>query len=251
MSMLLMVKAMQSKVGNPLRKLVLLKLADNANDQGECWPSYQYIADQCEMSKRSVMAHIEALISAGFLRKELRIGGEKGNKSNVYTLMIPSAGDSLGVAQEIHYPSAGDSLPPSAGAAPRTSHSLESVNKSKFGKKNNKTRSFEPSNNLTSAQVAFNVFWDSVEARRVGKAEALKAFEKYTDGKSDDEIEFILNVICHWYDLYLKEDESRLLPENKKYLKHASTWLNSEPWKADPAAYLEFKKQYYGETNEG
>lgn len=126
MSMLLMVKAMQSKVGNPLRKLVLIKLADNANDQGECWPSYQYIADQCEMSKRSVMAHIDALIEAGFLRKEHRIGGEKGNKSNVYTLRIPSAGDSLPGANAAP-PSAGDALPPSAGAAPRTSHSLEPV----------------------------------------------------------------------------------------------------------------------------
>ncbi|MFS1524472.1 helix-turn-helix domain-containing protein, partial [Microbulbifer sp. 2304DJ12-6] len=51
----LMVKAMKVKVGNPLRKLVLLKLADNANDQGECWPSYQHVADQCEISRRSAM----------------------------------------------------------------------------------------------------------------------------------------------------------------------------------------------------
>ncbi|EFG1265016.1 helix-turn-helix domain-containing protein, partial [Escherichia coli] len=55
MSMELMVKAMKIRVGNPLRKLVLIKLADNASDQGECWPSYQHIADQCEISKRSVM----------------------------------------------------------------------------------------------------------------------------------------------------------------------------------------------------
>ncbi|WP_409365500.1 helix-turn-helix domain-containing protein [Klebsiella pneumoniae] len=44
---------MNCKVGNPARKLVLLKLADNANDDGICFPSYQYIADKCEMSKRS------------------------------------------------------------------------------------------------------------------------------------------------------------------------------------------------------
>ncbi|HDC4474637.1 TPA: helix-turn-helix domain-containing protein, partial [Enterobacter cloacae] len=31
MSMMLMVRAMQIKVGNPLRKLVLLKLADNSS----------------------------------------------------------------------------------------------------------------------------------------------------------------------------------------------------------------------------
>jgi biotin operon repressor len=69
MSMDLMVQAMKIKVGNPLRKLVLLKLADNASDLGECWPSYQHIADQCEISKRSVMNHIEALCECGLIKK--------------------------------------------------------------------------------------------------------------------------------------------------------------------------------------
>ena len=136
MSMELMVKAMKCKVGNPLRKLVLIKLADNANDQGECWPSYEHIAEQCEISRRSAINHIDALISAGLLRKEIRKGGPKGNSSNLFYInfngagdsLPPSAGDSLGVVQEIHPTSAGDSLPPSAGAAPRTSHSLEPVN---------------------------------------------------------------------------------------------------------------------------
>ncbi|MCL7679870.1 helix-turn-helix domain-containing protein, partial [Klebsiella pneumoniae] len=44
MSMTLMAKAMAIKTGNPIRKLVLIKLADNANDFGECWPSYKHIA---------------------------------------------------------------------------------------------------------------------------------------------------------------------------------------------------------------
>lgn len=134
MSMELMVKAMKTKVGNPLRKLVLIKLADNANDLGECWPSYQHVADQCEISKRSVMNHINTLCGAGLLRKEIRKGGPKGNSSNVYYLTLSGAADSLGVVQEIHQgsaagspPSAADSLGGSAGAAPRTSHSFESV----------------------------------------------------------------------------------------------------------------------------
>lgn len=134
MSMMLMVKAMQIKVGNPLRKLVLLKLADNASDQGECWPSYQYIADQCEISKRSVMNHIDELCKSGLLKKVFR-KGPKGNATNVYILTISGAGDSPGVVQEIHQGSVGDSLPGagdspggSAGAAPRISHSFEPVN---------------------------------------------------------------------------------------------------------------------------
>ncbi|WP_320661296.1 helix-turn-helix domain-containing protein [Enterobacter hormaechei] len=127
MSMLLMAKAMTMKVGNPLRKLVLLKLADNASDLGECWPSYQHIADQCEISKRSVMNHIDALCDAGLVRKEYR-PGPKGNSSNVYHLSLHGAGDSLGGSAANSPGGAGDSLGGSAGAAPRTSHSFEPIN---------------------------------------------------------------------------------------------------------------------------
>jgi hypothetical protein len=117
-------------------------------------------------------------------------------------------------------------------------------------KRSPKADAFEPSAKLTYSQRCFGIFWDNVERKRVGKAEALKSFEKYTAGKNEDEIDFILNVVCHWYELYLQEDESRLLPENKKYLKGASVWLNAAPWKADPQAYAEFKKQYYEGNDE-
>lgn len=112
MSMLLMVQAMQTEVGNPLRKLVLIKLADNANDKGECWPSLQHIADQCEISRRSVINHINALIESGLLKKHTR-KGPRGNATNVYILNLRGAGDSLGGG---------------AGDSPRTSHSSEPVN---------------------------------------------------------------------------------------------------------------------------
>ncbi|HAW2926354.1 TPA: helix-turn-helix domain-containing protein [Escherichia coli] len=111
MSMELMVKAMKIRVGNPLRKLVLIKLADNASDQGECWPSYQHIADQCEISKRSVMNHIAALCESGLVKKVTR-KGEKGNSSNIYLLHLDGAGVAPGG---------------SAGDSPRTSHSFEPV----------------------------------------------------------------------------------------------------------------------------
>ncbi|WP_265534979.1 helix-turn-helix domain-containing protein [Pseudomonas saponiphila] len=137
MSMGLMVAAMKIRVGNPLRKLVLIKLADNASDMGECWPSYQHIADQCEISKRSVMNHITALCEAGLLRKEIRKGGPKGNSSNVYFLTLEGGSEppAPGVVQELHQggaagspPSESPALGGSAGAAPRTSHSSEPVN---------------------------------------------------------------------------------------------------------------------------
>lgn len=148
MSMSLMAKAMNIKVGNPIRKLVLLKLADNANDKGECWPSYQHIAEACETSRRSVIAHIDTLRMLGFVQKVCR-SGEKGNSSNVYILTLggadaslpselfaPDGGERISplsenyspeVVQEIHYPGASGSLSPGESLAPRTSHYSEPV----------------------------------------------------------------------------------------------------------------------------
>ncbi|EGU9003639.1 helix-turn-helix domain-containing protein [Salmonella enterica] len=113
MSMNLMAKAMSIKVGNPLRKLVLIKLADNANDEGECWPSYQHIADQCEVSRSTVKSHIRALEDMGLMKREFRRKGEL-NQSNVFYLTLDNA-------QQIPPESGG------AGADPRTYHSFEPV----------------------------------------------------------------------------------------------------------------------------
>ena len=89
MSMILMVQALKAKVGSPLRKLVLVKLADQANDNGECWPSYQTVADACEMGRSTVRAHIAWLEEHGVLRIEYRHYGNGGkSKTNVYHLTI-------------------------------------------------------------------------------------------------------------------------------------------------------------------
>ena len=88
MSMRLTSEAMLLKVGNPVRKLVLLKLADQANDNGECWPSYKTIAEAAECSRRSAVTHIDWLEKHGFLWiEERRIEGNR-NLTNVYHLTL-------------------------------------------------------------------------------------------------------------------------------------------------------------------
>lgn len=132
MSMELMVKAMNIRVGNSNRKLVLIKLADNANDLGECWPSYQHIADACEMSKSTVKAHVRELEKAGLVYREFRRDG-KLNKSNLFHLSLDKAMQSSGadsdpVGQILPEGGASAALGGGANSAPRTSHSFESVN---------------------------------------------------------------------------------------------------------------------------
>ncbi|MDE9544992.1 helix-turn-helix domain-containing protein [Xenorhabdus bovienii] len=139
MSMSLMVRAMSTKVGNPLRKLVLIKLADNANDKGECWPSYQHIADHCECSRSAVRSHIDSLIGMGLLIKENRLGNHrgKGNASNLYYLNlsadpvspenIPPVPPKSIAMPSTDTPVPSDDIPPVPSDGTRTSHSFEPV----------------------------------------------------------------------------------------------------------------------------
>lgn len=141
MSMMLMVQALKAKVGSPLRKLVLVKLADQANDDGECWPSYQSIAEACEMSRRTVISHIEWLEENGFLRRNYRKSKEGLSRSNVFVLTIES-GANAALQGANNSPRGANAAPPSgenfapggANAAPietvNESISFESVNES-------------------------------------------------------------------------------------------------------------------------
>lgn len=163
MSMNLMAKAMNIKVGNPLRKLVLIKLADNANDNGECWPSYQHVADQCEVSRSTVKSHIRALEDMGLLKREFRRKGEL-NQSNVFYLTLDNA-------QQIQ-PELGG-----AGADPGTYHSFEPVNEPKNIKfERVRTKCEKSSDRHEETDKAFEeIFW-CAGMRKAGKKNAASAF---------------------------------------------------------------------------
>ncbi|EKY4415704.1 helix-turn-helix domain-containing protein [Escherichia coli] len=163
MSMNLMAKAMNIKVGNPLRKLVLIKLADNANDNGECWPSYQHVADQCEVSRSTVKSHIRALEEMGLLKREFRRKGEL-NQSNVFYLTLDNA-------QQIQPESGG------AGADPRTYHSFEPVNEPKnIMFEHVRTECEKSPDRHEETDKAFEeIFW-CAGMRKAGKKNAASAF---------------------------------------------------------------------------
>lgn len=171
MSMNLMAKAMNIKVGNPLRKLVLIKLADNANDNGECWPSYQHVADQCEVSRSTVKSHIRALEEMGLLKREFRRKGEL-NQSNVFYLTLDNA-------QQIQPESggAGAARGGGAGAAPRTYHSFEPVNEPKnIMFEHVRTECEKTPDRHEETDKAFEeIFW-CAGMRKAGKKNAASAF---------------------------------------------------------------------------
>lgn len=114
---------------SPAQKAVLISLADQANDQGVCWPAVDSIATRCCLSKRAVQQAIKWLRSVGIVSVEERQG-----RSTMYSV-TPAA---YSPQQEMHpsskctragnAPTPADAAPPPpqdmhptpAASAPRT-----------------------------------------------------------------------------------------------------------------------------------
>src|ERR1700734_2922107 len=71
--------------------LVLLALADNANDQGECWPSIAYVARKCRIDTRTTQRQIRGLETLGevvVIRGAGKASTVGGTRSNKYLIVI-------------------------------------------------------------------------------------------------------------------------------------------------------------------
>lgn len=108
-------------------KLVLLALADNANDEGHCFPSVPTLMSKCGMGERTVQGVISRLKSAGHLTCHYRTG-----RSTVYTVhprttpavtappQLPHPAPDAGAPRSSRTPTPAVAAPTPAVAAPIT-----------------------------------------------------------------------------------------------------------------------------------
>jgi len=73
-----MIKVWELRDVTPTHKLILLGLADWANDEGLCWPSIEKLASKTGLSRRAIQTNIGQLEACRWLRREHVIG--KGNR---------------------------------------------------------------------------------------------------------------------------------------------------------------------------
>jgi Helix-turn-helix domain len=84
--------AWNQQTGSPASKVVLMKLADNADDTGYAFPSIPLIGELCEMHPRSVQRHLRKLAGRNLLCWANRY--EAGvQSSNAYWLNLTNAPD--------------------------------------------------------------------------------------------------------------------------------------------------------------
>jgi hypothetical protein len=98
----------------PREKLVLLALADCANDEGRCWPSASTLARKTGEGERTVRRAVQSLIRKKVLHQHQRSG-----TSPIYTVTPCQSGTRANAA-----PLPGRPSPP-AGAAPKTSGTVK------------------------------------------------------------------------------------------------------------------------------
>ncbi len=109
-------------------RLVLLVLADRADDDGYCWPSARWIAAKALLDEGTVRRHLTAMCGRGLLTRERRRRPDGSLSTYDYWLSIPERFSSVGP------PSQRASTPGRpAGAGARAEPSISYIEKSTSG----------------------------------------------------------------------------------------------------------------------
>lgn len=191
----------------PSVKLVLLSMADRADETACCWPSYARLALDTGLERKSVMRAMKALRDAGLIEP----AGETRGKTNsvpVYKLNVGAQREDISRSQRVPGPKE-DQVPK------RTSSRSQRGPTKQVPNGTTEPISKEPTNEPNN----FVDFW-SLYPRKVGnKPGAQRLWSKL----SADEREA---VMAHLGGLpYADRD--------KAYIPHPSTYLNQRRWETD------------------
>lgn len=144
--------AMETKIGDPLAKLLLVALADRADkDTGQCWPSLARLCEDTEMSMATVTRRLHYLEEQRFIQRE-----QRDQKSTLYTLSLTERTLSL------------------SERTPSLSQRDEPI-------------TMNLSENNKSMLIDFEEFWQ-VYPRKVGKGQARLAFKTALRKATKDEL---------------------------------------------------------------
>lgn len=215
----------------PTQKSVLISLADNANDQGVCWPSIPTISRRTCFSERAVQNAIKWLERYRLLKADRSNG-----RHTSYTLtpgeylMETPAADAP--AQQMHgrrkCAGAADAPTPAGNAVVPPQQMRQPPQQVPS---NRKEPSTEPSGNRQRAPAkkakaekqpaGFDAVW-AIYPRKEGKADAEKAFRKVAP-----DAELLTLIVAA---IERQKASSQWREEGGKFIPHCSTWLNGQRW---------------------
>lgn len=188
------------------QRLVLLALADTADDTGECWPGVRRICEKTQLSERQVRSHLDALEAAELLDRSRR--RRPDGTLGTYTYRLAMATGSA-QPQAAHRRPSG-SPPPLDQRQPTAAQNRQHITVS------------EPSENTPSAELElrrdrFAELWLAYP-RKVGKPQAERAYRQVAA-----EHDAIMAGLERWVTYWAEHSEPRYVP-------HPTTWLHRRGW---------------------
>lgn len=206
------VKALTWAFGCPIsgnEKVVLLALADHADDDGVCWPSIRRIAEKGYISERSVQRILPKLVELGFVHMQDQISASGRTTARKYTLRVDESSKSLSEGDKL---SGGDTVVTGEGDTVVTLYNEPSERTI-----NNKP----PISPLLEEE--FEKFW-AAYPQRPGNPRS-KAFESYKKARTKKPVASH-EEIMRGVNAYAKTRHGK----DTQYTAQAVTWLNQRRW---------------------
>lgn len=176
-------------------------LAQRCNRDGQCWPSYDTIADDCRIQRRYAIKVVKSLEQHGYVVVERRRDGRGGHDANVFTL--PHQRTLFGLTPGVH-----------PGEQPGEHPSVLPIRKNKRG------TSEEP---RTEGSLPFAEFYAGYP-RKAARSDAERAWAKLTPDQQRQAIASLpAYVACQQW-------------QDSRYIPYPATFLNKGHWLDAPAA---------------
>lgn len=80
--------ALEQEIADPVSHLLLVNLANHANEDHVCWPGQQLLADRIGRSKDTVQRHLRKLEKSHHIKSSFRADENGHRTSNLYTLNV-------------------------------------------------------------------------------------------------------------------------------------------------------------------
>ena len=209
MSFQAMAWAVKQKVGNATGKAILLMLANYADEKGECFPSQETLANECECSVATVARWVKHFEDHGILSRHKQYG--EGGYRRADRLRLAS---DLPVTElpSRELPNSEPKLTRQKAGAEPIREPISSLRSDNISIKPDFDREFETE------------FWP-VYPRKVGKGQALKAYRAAR--KQSD---------CQTITAGARRYAAERAGQDQQFTRHAATWLNGQGWLDEPAS---------------
>ncbi len=192
-------------------KLLLIVLANYADEDGRCWPSQKRLGEDAGMSDRSVRTALVKLEEAGLIVRERRNRRDGSRGTDMIELHLERAND-----QRKNLPAEKSSSGKSCTDYRKNLHELPENISGLTTFEPTIEPSIEPSNNARAS--AFERFWRAYPSK-VGKRAAQAAFAKAAQRAPPDQI------IAGVQTALAECDQWR-----RGFIPNPTTWLNQDRW---------------------